>query len=96
MLLARRLQRSSTGICPILVQKHKNKGGSQGPAEYLETGQDTAGSCERQEASPNRLAQHTRTTHPLQGPALKSGSLLSKEAFSFAWPEWWAGQCCST
>ena len=61
MLLARRLQRSSTDICPIQVKKKKkkNKAGSQGPAEYLETRQDTAGSCERQEASPNRLAQHT-------------------------------------
>ena len=92
MLLARTLQRSSTDICPILVKKKKNKAGSQGPAEYLETQQDTAGSCERQQASPNRLAHHT----PPKGPALESGSLLSKEAFSFAWPEWWAGLGCST
>lgn len=90
MPLARRLLRSSTDISPFLVKR--NKAGSQGPPEYLEIWQDTAGRCERQEASPNRLAHLT----PCRGPALESGSLLSEEASSFAWPERWAGQGCST
>lgn len=78
------------GICPFLVKR--NKAGSQGPAEYLEIWQDTAGRGEKQVASPNRFTHFT----PYGGLPLESGSLLSEEASSFAQHEWWAGQGCST
>lgn len=54
-------------------EKKKNKAGSQGPA--LETQQDTAGSCERQQASLNRLAHHT----PCRAQLLSQGACFPRK-----------------
>lgn len=76
MLLARRLQRSSTGICPILVKKNKRtKVGATGQLRIWRHGKDTAGSYERQEASPNRLAQHT----PCRAQLLSQGACFPRK-----------------